>query len=374
MTLKNDGLQVRYVELRFDGNNVIEGTLMRYGDTATLPWGEKERFEAGAFGTDVAGLDLSLNIQHMRDQKIARTGGAGLTFADTVSALDLRAELDVEDPDAQRALRKVKKGIIRGLSIEFMPLKWRLEGNSTSGYTTVHEQSELKGAGLVDSPAYPQSTLREQQERYEERIRTLEGGNMLTEEQKAELRAIIAESLTQRDADATAQDANATAIATAVRAELQKFRDDDLPGIVAVAIAAATPEPAAGDTPPTDTPPADGDPPPDDDGGRAANFDAEVQARADLIVQVQPLMPKDYDFAGKTRSEILVAAAGDEVPNAAERSDDYLHAKVEGILERRANVQGQRQDTTQRANDNASGVGPVNLTRMIEQKRQAATV
>ena len=117
-----------------------------------------------------------------------------------------------------------------------------------------------------------------------------------------------------------------------------------------------------------------GDPPPDDDGSRAATFDAEVQARADLIVQVQPLMPKDYEFAGKTRSEILVTAAGDEVPNAAERSDDYLHAKVEGILERRANVQGQRQDTTQRANDNASGVGPVNLTRMIEQKRQAATV
>ena len=225
----------------------------------------------------------------------------------------------------------------------------------------------------MDSPAYPQSTLREQQERYEERIRTLEGGNMLTEEQKAELRAIIAESLAQRDADATAQDANATAIATAVRAELQKFRDDDLPDIVAVAIAAAIPEPAAATEPPEGTPPADGDPPPDD-GGRAANFDAEVQARADLIVQVQPLMPKDYDFAGKTRSEILVTAAGDEVPNAAERSDDYLHAKVEGILERRANVQGQRQDTTQRANDNASGVGPVNLTRMIEQKRQAATV
>ena len=102
-------------------------------------------------------------------------------------------------------------------------------------------------------------------------------------------------------------------------------------------------------------------------------FDAEVQARADLIVQVQSLMPKDYEFAGKTRSEILVTAAGDEVPNAAERSDDYLHAKVEGILERRANVQGQRQDATQRAGDNANGVGPINLTRMIEQKRQAAT-
>ena len=118
--------------------------------------------------TDVASQDLSLNIQHMRDQKIARTGGAGLTFTDSVSALDLRAELDIEDPDAQRALRKVKKGIIRGLSIEFMPLKERLEGTQATGYTTVIERAELRGAGLVDSPAYPQSTLREQQERYEE--------------------------------------------------------------------------------------------------------------------------------------------------------------------------------------------------------------
>ena len=353
MTPKNDGLQVRYVELRFDGNNVIEGTLMRYGDTATLPWGEKERFEAGAFGTDVAGLDLSLNIQHMRDQKIARTGGAGLTFADTVSALDLRAELDIEDPDAQRALRKVKKGIIRGLSIEFMPLKWRLEGNSTSGYTTVHEQSELKGAGLVDSPAYPQSTLREQQERYEQRIATLEGGNMLTEEQKAELRAIIAESLAQRDADATAQDANSTAIATAVRAELQKFRDDDLPGIIEAAVAATETSDDSDDgnrmddmpkgkkKKPMDMAEDDDDDMPKD---MAANFDAEVQARADLIVQVQPLMPTDYDFAGKTRSEILVTAAGDEVPNAAERSDDYLHAKVEGNF----GTAGERAGTTAR--------------------------
>ena len=44
----------------------------------------------------------------------------------------------------------------------------------------------------MDSPAYPQSTLREQQERYEQRIATLEGNNMpLTDEQKAEMRALM---------------------------------------------------------------------------------------------------------------------------------------------------------------------------------------
>ena len=110
MTPKNDGLQVRYVELRFDGKNVIEGTLMRYGDTATLPWNEKERCEAGAFGNDVASQDLSLNIQHMRDQKIARTGGSGLTFVDSVSSLELRAELDIEDPGRATCVKQSQKG------------------------------------------------------------------------------------------------------------------------------------------------------------------------------------------------------------------------------------------------------------------------
>ena len=327
--------------------------MMRYGDTARLPWGEDERFEKGAFG-DVPQLDFRLNVQHERQAIVARTGGGGLTLIDNGLSLDFRAELDPEDPDGKRAIRKVARGLLRGASIEFMPLKWRLEGSADRGYTTVHEQCELRGGGLVDSPAYPGSTLREQQERYEQRIRTLEGGNMLTDEQKAELRAIMAEAFTQRDADASAQGVTATAIETAVRDAFHQLRTDTLPGIIDAAVAAATPEPAAADSQPADTTPADTDPPPDDDGGRAAKFDAEVQARADLIVQVQSLMPKDYAFAGKTRSEILVTAAGDEVPNAAERSDDYLHAKVEGILERRNAVQAGRQNVGQPATGDAN--------------------
>ena len=39
------GLQTRYVELRYDGENSVSGTLLRYGDVAVFPWGDKERFE-----------------------------------------------------------------------------------------------------------------------------------------------------------------------------------------------------------------------------------------------------------------------------------------------------------------------------------------
>ena len=147
MVTSDNGVRRRYFDLRYDAAtnaNVIEGTALRYGDVATLPWGERERFEAGAFA-DVATLDAILNVQHNRDQAIARTGGGGLTLTDSAISLELRAELDPEDFDAKRALSKVKKGVMRGLSIEFMPLKDRLEGSREGGYTVVIEKAELRG-------------------------------------------------------------------------------------------------------------------------------------------------------------------------------------------------------------------------------------
>ena len=60
-----------------------------------------------------------------------------------------------------------------------------------------------------------------------------------------------------------------------------------------------------------------------------------AERRADLLTLVSDLLPKDFDRKGKSTKDILVAAAGDEIPDAAERSEDYLQAKIETILERR---------------------------------------
>ena len=67
----------------------------------------------------------------------------------------------------------------------------------------------------------------------------------------------------------------------------------------------------------------------------AARALADADARADLLITTKPLLPKDFDPKGKAAKEILVAAVGDEVTDAAQRSEDYLMAKVEGIVERR---------------------------------------
>ena len=367
------GLQHRRFELRFDGDRTISGTAMAYGDVARFPWGENERFVPGAFG-DISHLDLALDIQHERSMQIARTGGAGLEVLDSPTALTMRAELDSEDPDAFRALRKVKKGILRGLSIAFMPLKHRLEANGDGSYTIVHEQAELRGIGIVDRPQYKQSVLREQ-------LRALQEGDGMNEEQ---IRALITELLSKRgEADPIDTAALAKTIAEQVRASI------DVDGAVTTAVDAALKKRAEEVAAEAEAAEArakaakdEKDDDDDDDDGMmkkkkmmkdkemAEAVAAEAAIRADLIVQVSSLLPKDFDTKTKTRHEILVVAAGEEVEKAEERSDDYLHAKVEGILERRANAQ--KGTTGTQTTTAPQGDGPINMVRLIENKRMAA--
>ena len=149
----DDGVRYRFCEFRYDGDSTLSGVAMKYGDTATLPWGEEERFEAGAFG-NVSNLDAILNIQHDRGRPVARTGGAGLTFDDSAEALRITAVLDSEDADAAQALRKVKNRLLRGFSIEFIPESWEMDNE-----VMVITKAELRGLGIVDRPAYNQSRI-----------------------------------------------------------------------------------------------------------------------------------------------------------------------------------------------------------------------
>ena len=372
------GLQHRSFELRFDGDRTISGTALAYGDVARFPWGESERFEPGAFG-DVSQLDLALDIQHDRSMQIARTGGAGLEVMDSHTALTMRAELDQEDPDSLRALRKVKKGILRGLSIAFMPLKHRLEANGDGSYTIVHEQAELKGMGVVDRPQYKQSVLREQ-------LRALQEGDGMNEEQ---IRALITELLSKRgEADPIDTAALAKTIAEQVRASI------DVDGAVTTAVDAALKKRAEEVAAEAEAAEArakaakdDKDDDDDDDDGMmkkkkmmkdkemAEAVAAEAAIRADLIVQVDSLLPKDFDTKTKTRHEILVAAAGEEVEKAEGRSDDYLHAKIEGILERRESAKGKSivGQTEQRGTQTGPLSAPVSVHSVVIARNRKQT-
>ena len=129
----------------------LSGTVIRYGDVATLPFG-KEAIDPGAFG-NLEGIDVILNRQHDRGKPLARTGGGGLTIDDSHTELKLRADLP-DTPTGQEAMTLVRSGVLRGFSIEFHALREYVRDR------VVHvAEGKLYGISLVDRPAYPESQV-----------------------------------------------------------------------------------------------------------------------------------------------------------------------------------------------------------------------
>ena len=361
-----NGVQRRFFELRYDdGERRVSGTAMRYGDVAVLPWGEKERFEPGAFG-EVGGLDVILNVQHDRAQPIARTTGGTLRLSDTGGELAIDATL----PDttiANDAVANVRAKILRGFSVEFMPKETRKEDG-----VIIVEKATLPAIGLVDRPAYKKSKVLPRSE-----------DDMNDTEIQDLVKRSVTEALAKRSDPAAPPDA--AAIATAVSGAIGTALAD-MPTAESVreqvdAALAKRDEAEAARAKAEDEKAAMKKKAKDDEEMAKkdrAKIEADAEFRAELITMCRSadMFPKDFDPKGKTRAEILVAAVGDEVTDAAKRSEEYLFAKVETIAERRAAAaKGNPTPANPGAPAAGGGVSPVNMTRFIEQKqaRRAAS-
>ena len=143
--------EFRFCEVRREGR-VLEGKAIAYGDVARVGT-RTERFLPGALGADVGGLDVLLNVAHDRNRPLARTGGGGLTLNDTPTALEVRAELP-RTAESDDVLALVESRVLRGFSLEFQALRERMEGP-----TRVIQSARLIAIGVVDKPAYSQSTV-----------------------------------------------------------------------------------------------------------------------------------------------------------------------------------------------------------------------
>ena len=137
----------RFVEFRAEGEGVIAGTVVRYGDVAAFgEW--SETFEPGSLTFD----DPIVNLMHRREAPVARLG-AGLTLSDSTASLTAR----VDPPDTRygrEARELVEARILRGFSMEFVAEDERLDGRRR-----VVRAARLVGIGLVDRPAYPDSAV-----------------------------------------------------------------------------------------------------------------------------------------------------------------------------------------------------------------------
>ena len=235
---------------------------------------------------------MIFNLQHQRTSPLTRTGGGGLTLRD--SSTDLRMETTLpKTRAADDAIELVGTKVLRGLSVEFMPDKYRIEG----GDTIVHERAELTNFGLVDRPAYKgaEVSLRGEDDVTKEEIKAMVAGEL--EAHRAEKDPLTAESVAK--------------IVTDQVTAAFKTRDDD-----------------AKKRAETDT--------------AEKRAEAEAEHRGELLanMRVAGLLPKDFIAAGKTVKDILVASVGTEVTDASKRSEGYLERALEEITARRSNAKG----------------------------------
>ncbi len=144
-------LERRFVELRREGRT-LSGVAIVYGSEARIFPDFRERFQPGAFG-DVSSLDVILNVQHQRSRPLARSGGGGLELRDSATQLEIRAELP-QTRDADDTLALVESGVLRGLSLEFQATR-----ETWSGTLRTIQRARLSGLGIVDRPAYSDSSV-----------------------------------------------------------------------------------------------------------------------------------------------------------------------------------------------------------------------
>ena len=127
------------LEFRVSGRT-LSGVVLRYGDVAPE---HRERFLPGALAPVP---DVPMNVQHHKGLVVLEAGSFALT--DSERMLEVRAEL----PEGSAAIQLVRRGALRGFSLEFHALEERSEAG-----IRVIERAELVGVALCDQPAYPAS-------------------------------------------------------------------------------------------------------------------------------------------------------------------------------------------------------------------------
>lgn len=138
-------------ELRAVGRRV-EGLALPWAETCEAArCGVRERFEPGAF--DLDGL-VWLDLEHDPERVLAYSPDGGLELRSTDRGLEIRtAELPAL-PLAERVLREIREGKLRGLSVEFAAEEERTEGG-----VRVISRAKLAGIGVVRDPAYRETAV-----------------------------------------------------------------------------------------------------------------------------------------------------------------------------------------------------------------------
>ena len=108
----------------------------------------EELFEPRGFGPEVERAIVFLDVMHVREKLLAKTGGGGLVLTDSPEALRMVATLP-NTREGDDTLELVSKGVLTGLSVAFRATKEHQEGKRR-----VIQSAHLGRIAVVDVPAY----------------------------------------------------------------------------------------------------------------------------------------------------------------------------------------------------------------------------
>lgn len=135
-------------ELRVgDGEDerLVSGVAVRYGDEAHI-WGIRERVRAGALSIEPGPANCTR--QHNRDIPLGL-----IEWQDDEDAMRFRSRF-IEGAAQDQALADIRAGLLRGASIEFVPVRDRSEDDLIEIL-----EAKLLRVSVVDDGAYPASTI-----------------------------------------------------------------------------------------------------------------------------------------------------------------------------------------------------------------------
>jgi len=138
---------------------VIEGYFVVYNQETELWQGAFEEVSPGAFEESLRNADIMCLDNHDSRIVLGNTSSNTLELKSDSYGLWGRAIIDLEDPNAKSAYRKVQTGKVRGCSFGFYPTKEEHVQRDDGTYKWRVTEAELLEVSITAFPAYPQTDI-----------------------------------------------------------------------------------------------------------------------------------------------------------------------------------------------------------------------
>jgi len=142
-----------------EGEAVIEGYFVVYDKETELWPGAFEEVAPGAFTESLRGTDIIALDNHDSRMVLGSVLSNTLELKSDETGLWGSVTIDMEDPNAKSAYRKVQTGKVRGCSFGFYPTKEERVENDDGTMKWRITEAELLEVSITAFPAYPQTDI-----------------------------------------------------------------------------------------------------------------------------------------------------------------------------------------------------------------------